>query len=89
MTKKEKKQWLEAIGKLRRWYKKYPLDKTPPNLDHSCPLCKLSEDDKCEDCLWVRFEGEGCMDSGYYFDTTRQRLDRLDRWKTRILKGDK
>ena len=91
MTKKEKQLWPEAIGKLRRHYKKYPLDEIPPSYlistGKGCPLCGVAKG--CLGCLWVKFEGASCMTMVFSFDTTQQRLDRLDRWEARILKGDK
>ena len=102
MTKKEKQLWLEAIGEVRAHYKQYPLDEIPPSYNEStgknCPLCKVSmvfefknrgsRRDTCSFCLWVKFEEASCMTMVFSFDTTQQRLNRLDRWEARILKGD-
>jgi len=84
MTKKEKQLWLNAIGKLRKHYKKYLPEVIPFSYwsiyKKNCPLC-ISSRLNCENCLWLRFEVKDCLSSLYNFTTTQQRLDRLDRWE--------
>jgi len=88
MTKEKKKQWLEAIGKLREHYKKYPLNEFPPPyervLNEKCPLCRVCGL-RCNTCLWPKYEDKACMDNPVYtYSTTQKRLDRLDRWEKKV-----
>ena len=92
MTNERRVQWLEAIEKLRKHYKKYPLDEVPPTymkvVDKPCPLCEMA--DECEYCLWEIYEGMHCTawdrpnGISFAFGLTQERLDRLDRWERKI-----
>ena len=99
MTKKEKEQWLEANKELKDYYKKYPLDERPDSYylktGKRCPLCAValkirggSYIPTCDYCLWSKFEGKTCIARSFNLDITQKRLDRLDGWDERILKGD-
>jgi len=87
MTKKEKQLWLEAIGKLRRHYEKYPLNFIPVSYfvrtGEECSLCIVAKK-CCADCLWVKFENNTCIGKLFHLDTTQERLDRLDRWEKKL-----
>jgi len=83
-------QWLEAIEELRRHYEKYESDDTPCDYGEinsfGCPLCAISENKDCTDCLWVLFEEGICSDLNFREDITRERLIRLDRWEKKLKK---
>jgi len=91
MTKKEKQLWLEAIGKLREFYKSQSLPLQLGKIPFSwmdvtgktCPLCVVVKN-RCKDCLWVKFENNTCITKLFNLDTAQQRLDRLDRWEKKL-----
>jgi len=94
MNKKERKQWLEAIKKMRKYYE----EKSDSSRD-DCPLCEAAGD-SCENCLWLKFEKKDCCIYAIseFGRTVRQlknsrdpawvkdSLERLSRWEERLRK---
>ena len=85
---------LEAIDQLIEYYNQFKADEVPGilkiNNAWSCPLCAfdgLYGKDDCEACPWVVFEGGSCNELSFKRQTTAERLERLNRWKTLILEA--
>lgn len=82
MTKKRAREWIKAIDKL---IKEYNKDNYYPS---RCPLCYISEEKGCQDCLWIIFEGRLCDDGQdlHLERTYKERIKRLNRWKRKLNK---
>lgn len=94
------KEWaqrnLEAVRKLKRWYKKFrPLQwgrgvgyKGLYNT-RTCPLC-VANDKSCFSCPWMKFDNRDCKDYGssttiYVIrEKIVSRLRRLERWEKKL-----
>jgi len=90
MTKTQIREALKAVRDLRRKYQgKKQLTKYTgiKGLDESsrCPLCLLNRTFKAPGdlcfCPWLWFEEKDCAAGGYSFQSTIERLERIDRWE--------
>ena len=90
---------LEAIDQLIEHYNRFKSDEIPERLK-SCPLCDFDDRHSeygigdCNKCPWVLFEYSTviryinpCVSHNFILQTTSQRLERLERWKTLINAG--
>ena len=88
---------LNAIDILIRHYSKFKPDEMPTmwieedSLGHHCPLCIYGGEiggingvGMCRACPWIMFEGRSCNALWFYGHTTKERLDRLERWKNEV-----
>lgn len=98
MSPEHKIAMLEAIDQLIEHYSRFEADEVPDGFETRgrgcCPLCAMSTAYEgilaCAACPWVLFEGYKCAEGvagNWATQTTAQRLERLNRWKTLINEG--